>query len=258
VKNGQEITDGTDVLDVCSFNYTHQTLIPSNTWKNSDCDGDGVTNEQESQDGTNPQDSCSLVASSQTLTPTYAFSGSDCDGDGVTNGQEIIDGTDMLDPCQSNWENITVALAPAFLAGDCDGDGLTNGEEIGPNPLSPFDFDADGTPDYLEFNNADTSSEDELEIFNAVTPNGNGDNDVFVIRNIELYPDNTLTVFNRWGTIVYEVDHYGLNGQVFKGTKAVGGSSGEDLPIGTYFFTLRYVNTQGVTKYRSGYLYLNK
>lgn len=258
VKNGQEITDGTDVLDVCSFDYTHQTLIPSNTWKNSDCDGDGVTNEQESQDGTNPQDSCSLVASSQTLTPTYAFSGSDCDGDGVTNGQEIIDGTDMLDPCQSNWENITVALAPAFLAGDCDGDGLTNGEEIGPNPLSPFDFDADGTPDYLEFNNADTSSEDELEIFNAVTPNGNGDNDIFVIRNIELYPDNTLTVFNRWGVKVYEVERYGLNGQVFKGTKAVGGSSGEDLPIGTYFYTLRYVNAQGVTKYRSGYLYLNR
>jgi hypothetical protein len=84
------------------------------------------------------------------------------------------------------------------------------------------------------------------------------ENDVFVIRNIELYPDNTLTVFNRWGTIVYEVDRYGLDGQVFKGTKAVGGSSGEDLPIGTYFYTLRYVNAQGITKYRSGYLYLNK
>jgi gliding motility-associated-like protein len=258
VRNQQELTDNTDLLNVCSFNYLNQTVIPSNTWKNSDCDGDGVTNEQEIQDNTNPQDACSLVTASQTLQPTNAFLGSDCDGDGVINGQEITDGTDINNPCDSVWENITAPLSAAFLAGDCDEDGLTNGEEMGPNPSNPFDADNNGTPDYLQFNASDPTSEDEVQIYNAVTPNGNGENDVFVIRNIELYPDNTLTVFNRWGTIVYEVDRYGLDGQVFKGTKAVGGSSGEDLPIGTYFYTLRYVNAQGITKYRSGYLYLNK
>jgi gliding motility-associated-like protein len=161
--------------------------------------------------------------------------------------------------CDSNSSHVTLPLSQNFLAGDCDGDGLSNGEEIGSTPSSPNDFDNNNIPDYLEYNNH-TASEDDLEIYNAVTPNGNGDNDVFVIRNIELYPNNTVTIFNRWGVVVYEVDSYGQNNKFFKGI-----SEGrttlrqlEELPIGTYFYTLRYVNSQGVQKSRSGYLYLNK
>lgn len=259
VTNEKELEDGTDLLDLCSLNPLNQTVATSASWNNSDCDGDGVSNNQEMIDHTDFTDPCSLDVNHQSVTPSATWLGSDCDGDGVTNGDEMEDGTDFMNPCESNSTHVSLPLAPEFLAGDCDNDGLTNGEEIGPNPNSPNDFDNDNIPDYLEVNNH-APNEDDLEIFNAVTPNGNGDNDVFVIRNIQLYPDNTVTIFNRWGVVVFEVDAYGQDNKYFRGISE-GRSTmrqSEELPIGTYFYVVRYVNSQGVQKERSGYLYLNK
>jgi gliding motility-associated-like protein len=259
VTNGKEIADRTNPKDTCSFVTANQTLNTSTVWDNQDCDGDGVTNGREIVDKTNPLESCSLVTARQTLTPSTLWKNSDCDGDGVTNGQEVIDGTDVNNPCNSNSVHVTLELSQAFLAGDCDGDGLTNGEEIGQFPTKSNDSDNNGITDYLEFNNHKVA-EDNLEIFNVVTPNGNGDNDVLVIRNIELYPNNTLTVFNRWGVVVYEVDSYGQDNKFFTGISEGRSTMRklEELPVETYFYTLRYVNSEGVEKQRSGYLYLNK
>ncbi|MEY2868690.1 MAG: hypothetical protein RIR01_1150, partial [Bacteroidota bacterium] len=142
---------------------------------------------------------------------------------------------------------------------DCDNDGLTNREEIGLNPKKPNDSNASKTFDYLEVNNF-SASEDDLEIFNAVTPNGNGENDVFVIRNIQSYPENNVTIFNRWGVVVYDVSSYGLDGKFFRGISEGRTTIGknEELPGGVYFYVIKYKNTQGITKQRSGYLYINK
>ena len=52
---------------------------------------------------------------------------------------------------------------------------------------------------------------DSLFIYNTFTPNGDGDNDNFYIGNIEKFPDNTLTVFNRNGRIVYNAHPYTNN-----------------------------------------------
>jgi gliding motility-associated-like protein len=240
VTDGKEKTDGTNPIDPCKFILASQTVAPSSAWENGDCDGDGVTNKQEKLDGTDP-------------------SNPDTDGDGVTDGKEKTDGTDSLNPCESKPEHITNALSTSFLAGDCDGDGLTNEEEIGSNVNYPNDPNRNRIPDYLEINN-NTPSEDNLEIFNAVTPNGNGENDVFVIRNIQNYPNNTVTIFNRWGVIVFETEGYGQNGKFFKGVSEgrITINKNEELPIGNYFYIIRYVNNSGVPKERSGYLYLNK
>jgi gliding motility-associated-like protein len=102
--------------------------------------------------------------------------------------------------------------------------------------------------------------DDGVEIFNSVSPNGDGDNDVFVIRNIENYPNNTVSIYNRWGVLVYEVDGYGQNDKVFKGISEgrVTVQQSEELPEGTYFYILRYVNFAGEEKQRSGYLYIKR
>ncbi len=42
-----------------------------------------------------------------------------------------------------------------------------------------------------------------LDALNAITPNGDGKNDTWVIRNIDAYPNNTVKVFDRAGRIVY-------------------------------------------------------
>ena len=216
-------------------------MAPTTAWENADCDSDGVTNKQEKLDGTDPKNP-------------------DTDGDGVTDGDEKKDGTDSLNPCNSIPSHISQPLSEEFLDSDCDGDGLTNREEIGMNVKKPNDSNGSKVYDYLEVNNYKTNAEDDLEIFNAVTPNDNGSNDVFVIRNIETYPDNTVTIFNRWGIVVYDVDAYGQNGKYFRGVSEgrTTISKNEELPNGVYFYVVKYKNTQGIMKQRSGYLYITK
>jgi gliding motility-associated-like protein len=258
VMDGVEVADNTDPLDGCSFVLSSQTLTPSTLWSDSDCDGDGVTNGQEIIDGTDLFDACSLILSNQTLeSPVWDVL--DCDGDGVSNLDEILDGTDPEDACSSVASSITLPLSQDFLDGDCDGDGLSNGDEIGPDPTRPIDSNGNGIPDYLEVNNHQPM-EDDLEVYTLVTPNGDGDNDVLVIRNIELYPENTLEVYNRWGVKVYGTQGYGQRGNYFRGISEgrVTVSTGSELPAATYWYVLRYKNSEGIWKERVGYLYLNR
>ena len=47
-----------------------------------------------------------------------------------------------------------------------------------------------------------------LEVFNTITPNGDGFNDTWKINNIESYPYCKISVFSRWGnayTIVLDM-----------------------------------------------------
>lgn len=62
----------------------------------------------------------------------------------------------------------------------------------------------------------------------AFSPNSDGNNDNFVVHGAEAFPDNVLTVFNRWGNIVYQHENYSgeWNGH---------NNKGEELPDGTYF-----------------------
>lgn len=44
---------------------------------------------------------------------------------------------------------------------------------------------------------------DCIIIYNVVTPDGNGKNDTWQIKNIHLYPQAEVRIFNRWGKMVY-------------------------------------------------------
>jgi gliding motility-associated-like protein len=68
----------------------------------------------------------------------------------------------------------------------------------------------------------------KLIIFNGITPNSDGNNDTWIINGIDEFPDNHVTVFNRWGNMVY--DKVGYNND-WKGTW-----EGSELPFGTYFY----------------------
>ena len=69
--------------------------------------------------------------------------------------------------------------------------------------------------------------QEQLDISNAFSPNGDGINDLWVIKNLDLYPDNTLTVVNRWGNEVLSVNSYQNNWD------------GSQLLEGTYFYVLK-------------------
>jgi gliding motility-associated-like protein len=67
----------------------------------------------------------------------------------------------------------------------------------------------------------------EVEIPNIFTPNGDGKNEFFEIKNIEQYANNSVQIFNRWGKEVYSATGYNNDTKKF---------DGKDLPDGVYYY----------------------
>jgi gliding motility-associated-like protein len=66
------------------------------------------------------------------------------------------------------------------------------------------------------------------------SPDGDGVNDNFVIPDADKYPENTLSIFNRWGDKVYEEYRYN---NTWSGVPNVGLLITQGiLPAGTYFY----------------------
>ncbi|MCW5521215.1 DUF11 domain-containing protein, partial [Aureitalea sp. L0-47] len=79
-----------------------------------------------------------------------------------------------------------------------------------PTDLTNMDVDGDGDPDDVTIVVLpEVLDEPPFEIFNGITPDGDGLNDFFRVVGIELYPNNNMKIFNRWGVLVWETDGYG-------------------------------------------------
>ena len=76
----------------------------------------------------------------------------------------------------------------------------------------------------------------ELNVFNAVSPNDDGLNDILKIQNITLFPNNIVTIYTRWGDKVFEMAGYDNNENVFKGFSNVRNT--KELPEGTYYYVI--------------------
>lgn len=84
---------------------------------------------------------------------------------------------------------------------------------------------------------------------NAISPNGDGKNDYFKIRNLESYADNQLLIFNRWGQLIYETTNYKNNW------------GGENLnkpnvkyTNGTYYYILNITTPANKQKQQRGFI----
>jgi len=77
-----------------------------------------------------------------------------------------------------------------------------------------------------------------IEVYNAVSPNGDDKNEFMRISNINLYPGNQVRIFNRWGDAVFEMNGYNNDDATkrFNGRSNVSGE--KPLPSGTYFYTI--------------------
>ena len=71
------------------------------------------------------------------------------------------------------------------------------------------------------------------------SPDGDGINEFWEINGIEAYPNNTVSMFNRWGDLVFQVSGYDNNARVFRGkANQLNGLGAGTLPEGTYFFQI--------------------
>lgn len=72
----------------------------------------------------------------------------------------------------------------------------------------------------------------DLLLPNMITPNMDGKNDFFIIEGLQTMGKTTLTVFNRWGILVYSDSEYSND---WDGTDL----NGNPLPTDTYFYILQ-------------------
>ena len=85
---------------------------------------------------------------------------------------------------------------------------------------------------------------DSLQVYNAISPNGDGKNDVLVIAGLQNYPNHTLCIYNRWGNEVFKTTNYNND---WGGTW-----NGQGLPDGVYFYFLRNDDNKQILK--TGYI----
>jgi gliding motility-associated-like protein len=82
----------------------------------------------------------------------------------------------------------------------------------------------------------------------VITPDGDSENDVWLIENIEKFPDNHVVVFDRWGSVVFQVDAYNNENVSW---------DGHNVPTGTYYYTLM-INAWGSKVEKKGFIELVK
>jgi gliding motility-associated-like protein len=163
----------------------------------------------------------------------------DCDDDGVLDVEEVDGDTDT---------DGTVD----YLDNDDDGDGVLTYDEDSDANGDWFNDDCNenGVVDYLDPQTCDF-------IPNAFSPNGDGDNDEWVIPGLAQYPDFTLEVYDRWGNIVFDYKNAGRTTPDWWDGISNGRwnyTGGEILPTGTYFYIINY--NEGTREPSTGWVYL--
>lgn len=73
----------------------------------------------------------------------------------------------------------------------------------------------------------------DLTIPNTFTPNADGINDFWVVKNLDIL-ENFTQVFDRYGALVYTAKNYKNN---WNGTK-----NGQELPAGVYYYVIKLYN----------------
>jgi gliding motility-associated-like protein len=82
---------------------------------------------------------------------------------------------------------------------------------------------------------------EDLEVSNVISPNGDGVNDAFKIKDLteEFYSYSNMSIFNRWGDEVYRNGAYGLDGNWWNGEST---HQNDVLSRGAYFYVLKVGN----------------
>ncbi|MFY9163328.1 MAG: LamG-like jellyroll fold domain-containing protein [Aquirufa antheringensis] len=188
--------------------------------ENKVCTGTGILCDTDADGTPNFRD---LDSDADQIKDVIEASGSDYNQDGIADGNIDEKGIPSsankgLTPPDTDRDG---KLDPYDV--DSDGDGILDFDEEFNEDADFADCDKDGIVNRLD--------PDECEIFapQGISPNGDGKNDRFVFKGLFLRKiPNHLSIFNRWGTLVFEMESYDNS---FTGTV---------LPDGTYYYVLDF------------------
>jgi gliding motility-associated-like protein len=94
----------------------------------------------------------------------------------------------------------------------------------------------------------------DINVFNGISPNGDDYNPTWIIEYIDLFPDtqkNKVTLYNRWGDVVWEASDYNNTSVVFIGLN----NHGSELATGSYFYKIEFSSGRNTL---TGYLSLKR
>jgi gliding motility-associated-like protein len=98
----------------------------------------------------------------------------------------------------------------------------------------------------------------DIVVYNAISPNNDSKNEILYLKYIDVIPqkqNNVVSIYNRWGSKVFEVENYNNDDRVFKGLN----DNGNELPSGTYFYKIIFTSNQtSEEKEKTGYLVLKR
>ena len=86
---------------------------------------------------------------------------------------------------------------------------------------------------------------DDIHPQKGFSPDGNGNNDFWLIEGIEAFPDNTIQVYNRWGIPVFETQGYDNDRLAWRGEGKGTSANAES----TYFFIIKAADFAPITGY---------
>ena len=124
-------------------------------------------------------------------------------------------------------------------------------------PLNPSSTLLPGVYYVSQFNEFNCKSSNLTNVYlnclpiipNAFSPNNDGFNDYFNIKNLyNFYKNHSLKIFNRFGTLIFE----GNNSKKWHGQSK---NSNKIVPVGTYFYSLELNNS--TNKIINGWVYVN-
>ncbi|WP_339840221.1 gliding motility-associated C-terminal domain-containing protein [uncultured Maribacter sp.] len=179
--------------------------------------------------------------------------GTDTDGDGINDTNDVdVDGDGIPDNgTDSDGDGINDENDTRDDTLDTDGDGVPDIDDAFPNdPNESIDADGDGVGANADVDddNANIGEERPITAADALTPDGDGINDTWVIQGIENYPNAIVTVHNRYGHQVFKATGYQNDwGGRYR-------SKSEILPAGSYYYVIDLRN--GSTP-MDGWIFIN-
>lgn len=142
----------------------------------------------------------------------------------------------------SQWEIIPASIAPN-LTDNNEPSSLTAGALISDNRIDLGQYDALALGSRIR-NTA-------LKVSQAITPNGDGINDVWFIENIDRYPNAKIWVYGRWGNEVFH-----STGNYRNQWNATFENNTKPLPEAPYFYRIDQDNDGTIDL--EGWLYITR
>ena len=175
--------------------------------------------------------------------------------DCATIGEHIVTLTILDNSDNSSSETAIVTVTSFDIDGDLiadncdddmDGDGILNEVDNCETTYNPDQKDVD-------FNGiGDACDEAPTVAAQGFSPNGDGIGDTFIIEGLHRFPDNTLEIYNRWGSKVFSQNSYQNDWNGIANGKGVLRKN-QKLPAGPYFYVLIAKQDQ----IYKGWMYIN-